>query len=193
MSTTGLSAPNVERAALKSAIEAPRIRIERIAPCVDGGQFPAKGIVGQTIVVEADIFMDGHGLLAARLIWRGPGTLEEQSTAMLPLGNDRWRSEFTPARAGRHRFNIEAWRDDWGSYRNDLAKKSAGGLPALLDIEEGQRHLLEAGARVGKVPGEAAAQLHVSRRGRHLRPARVRHAGANAHRRADDGARELPG
>src|ERR1039457_4113561 len=159
MSTTGLSAPNVEQAALKSAIEAPRIRIERIAPCVDGGQFPAKGIVGQTIVVEADIFMDGHGLLAARLIWRGPGTLEEQSTAMLPLGNDRWRSEFTPTRAGRHRFNIEAWRDDWGSYRNDLANKSAAGLPALLDIEEGQRHLLEAVARVGKVPGEAAAQF----------------------------------
>jgi starch synthase (maltosyl-transferring) len=156
-SATGLIAPNVERAVLKSAIEAPRIRIERIAPYVDGGQVPAKGIVGQSIEIAADIFMDGHDLLAARLIWRGPGMLEEQSTPMLPLGNDRWRAAFIPARPGRHRFNIEAWRDDWGSYRNHLARKSSDGLPALIDIEEARSHLIAAAARAASGTGEAAS------------------------------------
>src|ERR1039458_4559984 len=108
MSTTGLSAPNGERAALKSALEAARVRIERIPPRVVGPQGAAQGVAAERVVVEADIFMEAHGLPAARLIWCGPGTLEEQSTAMLPLGNDRWRSEFTPTRAGRHRFTRSA-------------------------------------------------------------------------------------
>jgi starch synthase (maltosyl-transferring) len=159
-SATGLIAPNVERAVLKSAIEAPRICIERIAPYVDGGQVPAKGIVGQSIEVAANIFMDGHDLLAARLIWRGPGMSEEQSTPMLPLGNDRWRAAFVPVRPGRHRFNIEAWRDDWGSYRSELARKSTDGLPALIDIEEGRTHLLAAVARAAGSLGDAAPFVH---------------------------------
>ena len=102
-SATGLSAPAVERAALTSAIEAARLRIENVTPSVDGGALPARGVIGTPIVVEADIFADGHEQLAARLIWRGPGTLEEQSTAFVPAGNDRWRAVFTPSRTGRHR------------------------------------------------------------------------------------------
>jgi starch synthase (maltosyl-transferring) len=149
-SATGLRPPAGERAALNSAMEAPRIRIEQVVPSVDNGTLPAKGIIGQAIGVEADIFADGHDQLAARLIWRGPGTLEEQSVAMVPLGNDRWRAEFTPVRTGRHRFNVEAWLDEWGSYRHDLSKKSAAGVTAPVDIEEGRKRLLAAAA---KAPG----------------------------------------
>ncbi|HEY5020004.1 MAG TPA: maltotransferase domain-containing protein, partial [Steroidobacteraceae bacterium] len=137
VNASSLVAPDLRPGSVTAAIEAPRIRIERITPSVDEGRLPSKGIVGQTIAVEADIFMDGHDLLAARLIWRGPRALEEQSTPMVSLGNDRWRAQFTPAQAGRHRFNIEAWRDDWGSYRNELEKKTADGVPALRDIDEG--------------------------------------------------------
>jgi len=117
-SATGLRPPAGERAALNSALQAPRIRIEQVAPSVDQGVLPAKGVVGQPVTVEADIFMDGYAPLAARLIWRGPGTLEEQSTPLQPLGNDRWRGAFVPHRSGRHRFNVEAWLDDAGAFRH---------------------------------------------------------------------------
>ena len=146
-SATGLRPAAGEKAALNSAMEAPRIRIERVAPSVDGGALPAKGVVGQSIVVEADIYMDGHDQVAARLIWRGPGTLEEQSVPMVALGNDRWRAEFTPTRAGRHRFNVEAWYDEWASYQHDLSKKQLAGVPEAVDIEEGRRRLVAAAAR----------------------------------------------
>jgi starch synthase (maltosyl-transferring) len=146
-SATGLSAPALERAALKSAIEAARIRIERVSPCVDGGSLPARGVVGQPITVEADIFVDGHHALAARLIWRGPGTLEEQSTPFVSLDNDRWRALFTPVRTGRHRINIEVWIDEWGSYRADLAKKHAAGAVEPVDIEEGRTRVVSEAAR----------------------------------------------
>ena len=84
----------------------------------------------------------------ARLIWRGPGTLEEQSVPMAPLGNDRWRAEFTPLRTGRHRFNVEAWLDEWASYQHDLGRKKLAGDLEPIDVEEGRRRLLLAAARV---------------------------------------------
>jgi starch synthase (maltosyl-transferring) len=159
VSASSLVSPDSRLGSVTAAIEAPRIRIEHVRPCVDQGQLPARGIAGQAITVEADIFMDGHDLLAARLIWRGPRALEEQSTPMLPIGNDRWRAELIPTQAGRHRFNIEAWRDDWGSYRNDLQKKTADGVPALQDIDEGRRQLAAAVGRAIGPAGEAAAQF----------------------------------
>jgi starch synthase (maltosyl-transferring) len=158
-SATGLSAPAIERAALKSAIEAARIRIERVAPCVDGGSLPARGVVGQPIPVEADMFTDGHDALAARLIWRGPGTLEEQSSPFVPLGNDRWRALFTPGRTGRHRFNIEVWLDEWGSYRADLAKKFAAGAVESVDIEEGRGRVVAEAARAANRVRDSACWL----------------------------------
>ena len=148
-SATGLSAPAVERAALTSAIEAARLRIEQVTPSVDGGALPARGVIGTPIVVEADIFSDGHDQLAARLIWRGPGTLEEQSAPFATMGNDRWRAVFIPSRTGRHRFNVEAWLDEWGSYRADLRKKLAAGAVPTVDIEEGRTRLVATAARAG--------------------------------------------
>jgi len=148
-SASGLSAPAVERAALTSAIEAARLRIEQVTPSVDGGALPARGVIGIPIVVEADIFCDGHDQLAARLIWRGPGTLEEQSAPFTAMGNDRWRAIFIPSRTGRHRYNVEAWLDEWGSYRADLRKKLAAGVVPTVDIEEGRTRLVGTAARAG--------------------------------------------
>jgi starch synthase (maltosyl-transferring) len=58
------------RQALAAAMARPRIAIERIAPTVDGGRFAIKRLIGESIDVEADIFSDGHGAIAADLMWK---------------------------------------------------------------------------------------------------------------------------
>ena len=47
-----------------------RVVIENVAPAVDGGRFPIKRVAGETVVVEADCFADGHDTLACRLRYR---------------------------------------------------------------------------------------------------------------------------
>src|SRR6266550_2895661 len=47
-----------------------RVVIEAVMPEVDGGRFPAKRTVGETVTVEADIFADGHDALGALLRYR---------------------------------------------------------------------------------------------------------------------------
>jgi hypothetical protein len=56
--------------------------IEEIFPSVDCGRFPVKRIVGETIAVWADIYRDGHEIVAAELIWRG------ESEIRLAAGSD---------------------------------------------------------------------------------------------------------
>ncbi len=80
--------------ALTEALKGPRVVIERLRPCVDDGAFPVKRIVGQSINVEADVFTDGHDVVAAELLWRGA---DERDWTRIPLtdaGNDRWTASF---------------------------------------------------------------------------------------------------
>lgn len=145
-------------ARLAQALAAPRVAIENLAPQVDHGRFPAKAIVGQPFTVQADIFLDGHEQLAAHLLWHeGPRPEDLRRVPMTPLGNDRWQAQVVPRSVGRWRYTVEAWLDRWGSYRNELAKKAAAGVPIALEIEEGRRLLREAAARAhGPVAPELA-------------------------------------
>ena len=47
-----------------------RVVIEGVRPEIDYGRFPIKRTVGETVVVEADIFTDGHDLVDAVLMYR---------------------------------------------------------------------------------------------------------------------------
>jgi starch synthase (maltosyl-transferring) len=104
-----------------------RVIIEAAAPEVDGGAFPAKRVVGDVVVVEADIFADGHDLIAAVVLHRHDSEKKWREVAMRPLANDRWRAEFTVERLGFHRFSFEAWIDHFATWHRDLKKRIDGG------------------------------------------------------------------
>ena len=51
------------------AFRAPRLGLENSSPAVEGGRFPVKRLVGETVEVEVDVICDGHEKLAAALRW----------------------------------------------------------------------------------------------------------------------------
>ena len=124
----------------------PRIVIDNITPAVDGGRFPAKRVVGEQIIVEADVFTDGHEMLAVELLWRAADENEWCRSEMRLFNNDRWQADFAPARVGRHEFTVEAWWDVYGTFCRDLALKRNAGADIRLEITEG-RQLLESAKR----------------------------------------------
>jgi starch synthase (maltosyl-transferring) len=121
----------------------PPVVIDRVVPHVPG--FAARRIVGQPVTVEADIFADGHDVLAAELLWRAADETEWQRASMVPLGNDRWRGAMLPRRIGRHLFAIEAWRDEYGSLRHTLEVKHRAGVDLAVDIADATAHLRQLG------------------------------------------------
>src|SRR5215831_17339142 len=120
-----------------------RIYIEDVYPVVDVGRFPVKRIVGEELDVWADIFRDGHVVLAAELLWRREGADKWLRVPMVLHNNDRWKASFTPPKAGRYVYAIEAWTDVFASWRRDFLTKRAVGMDVELEIEEGRNLLAD--------------------------------------------------
>src|SRR6059036_2654960 len=97
-----------------------RVIIEGVQPEVDAGLFPVKRVVGDTVVVEADIFADGHDVISAMVLERHASEKKPRDVRMIPLVNDRWRAEFPVNQLGYHVFTIEAWIDHFLTWHRDL-------------------------------------------------------------------------
>lgn len=114
-----------------------RVVIENVRPEIDAGRFPAKSSLGETVIVEADIFADGHDVLSARLRYRPQGTSSWMEIPLAHQVNDRWRAHFQPADLGVYEFSITAWIDRFATWRQDLSKKFAAGVLEAADLQIG--------------------------------------------------------
>jgi starch synthase (maltosyl-transferring) len=116
-----------------------RVIVEAVTPQVDEGRRAAKRTVGEDVIVEADVFADGHDVLAAVLLWRTQGAAAWHETAMAPLGNDRWRAAFTCAEYVDYEFTVEGWVDLRATWQYGLDKKLAAGQDVSSERIEGTR------------------------------------------------------
>lgn len=128
---------------IAQALESPRIIIAKVSPSVDGGRYPAKAVVNQSVTINATIFGDGHNRLAARVIWKKADASVWLSEPMLLLGNDLWEAQILPQEVGKFYFKIEAWLDRWQNYHHELYEKHYAGIPVELELHEGQLLLQE--------------------------------------------------
>ncbi|WP_216856215.1 maltotransferase domain-containing protein [Acidisphaera sp. S103] len=128
--------PGGELALARPWAEATRIAVESVEP---EGDFPAKTVVGRDFVVSADVFGDGHDVLAADLLWQPADARDWQRIPMRKLDNDRWEVRFRPDRVGLYRFAVEGWWDQWGTFTHDLRAKVAAGQDVTLEIQEGRQ------------------------------------------------------
>jgi len=133
-----------------------RAVIEAVSPELDGGRYPIKRVIGERVVVEADIFADGHDALSAVLLFRQSGEAEWTETPLRPLVNDRWRGEFEVTHTGSACYCLEAWVDHFKSWRQDTQKKLKAGQDISVELLAGAHLLEEAAVRAERA---AAAQL----------------------------------
>jgi starch synthase (maltosyl-transferring) len=138
-----------------------RVAIERVSPEIDCGRFAIKRVAGETVVVEADVFADGHDQVACRVLYR-QSNQELQSAPMMPLGNDRWRGEFTVSNLGRYEYTVEGWIDRFQSWRSALEKRIAAGQDFHLDLLAGAELVEAAASRASD--HDAAALRHWAQR-----------------------------
>lgn len=131
---------------LNDATRSPRIAIEKVEPQVDDGRFPVKRIIGEAVMVEADIFTDGHDPLSAALLYRPRGQGEWHEARMALSENDRWQGSFVLDRVGRFEFCVEAWKNPFAIFRYELLKKHEARLDLRLELIEGQELIARAAA-----------------------------------------------
>ncbi|WAS94974.1 alpha-1,4-glucan--maltose-1-phosphate maltosyltransferase [Nannocystis poenicansa] len=135
--------PNVVRS---SSRPPERIIIEAVSPALDDGRHAVKRIVGEELVVEADIFKDGHDRLAAQARWCGPGGGWQTAPLRYDYDSDRWFARILLDRTGTWEFTVEAWTDRFTTWRVELEKKFAAGQAIHSELLEGAA-MVDAAAR----------------------------------------------
>ncbi|MFL5616062.1 MAG: alpha-1,4-glucan--maltose-1-phosphate maltosyltransferase [Gemmatimonadaceae bacterium] len=139
------------------------LTIECVTPELDGGRYPVKRVVGDTVWVGADIFKEGHDLLAARAIYKGPGDAGWSSAPLtFDFDNDRWFGSFPVDRIGLWKFTVEGWTDAFGTWRSELRKKVDANVDVHVELLEGAL-LVRAAARRAKSPAVRASLLQTAR------------------------------
>ncbi len=132
-----------------------RVAIAQLRPKIDGGRFPIKRIVGDPVVVEAEIVADGHDLVGAVLLHRRETDQEWIEVPMEALGYDRFRAEFTVDTLGLHRYTVKAWVDRFHSWARDLGKRLDAGQDVSVELLIGAALVDEAAERA-EAAGETA-------------------------------------
>jgi starch synthase (maltosyl-transferring) len=133
-----------------------RTIIEAVTPEIDGARFPIKRVVGEEVVVEADIFADGHEVIAAVLKSRTANEEQWSETPMEHIVNDRWRGSFTVSALGCYCYTIEAWVDRFQTWRRDLEKKFHAGQDVSAELVMGAELIA---AVISQASQHAAAEL----------------------------------
>lgn len=134
-----------------------RIVIERVSPEIDAGRFSTKAIVGDTIDVEADILVDGHDLIAARLLYKHESDKKWSEKIMSAKGNDRWVGHFIVEKQGFYTYTIEAWVDHASSWKHEVELKVNAGLILGVELLQGEV-FLNTMAKVAKGDDKKAIQ-----------------------------------
>ena len=130
----------------------PTAVIENLRPLVDGGRYPIKRVVGEDLAVEADIFKDGHDVVAAVLKWRVVGASDWHETAMTHIDNDRWGGICSLTENATYEYTVEAWTDIFRGWRHEFAAKFKANIANLQsEALEGAKLLEEAAQRATNV------------------------------------------
>ncbi|HTZ59525.1 MAG TPA: alpha-1,4-glucan--maltose-1-phosphate maltosyltransferase [Acidobacteriaceae bacterium] len=134
-----------------------RVVIENVEPQINCGVFPIKRIVNDFVVVEADVFGDGHDHVRARLLWKRDGESSWQTAEMIALGNDRWRGQFPVTYVGRYRYTLVGEVDHFETWQSDLKKRAEAQQDLEVAFATGAQLLEQLQGRASKEDGTQVA------------------------------------
>lgn len=123
-----------------------RILIESVYPEIDGGRYPVKRRIGDEFDITADIFRDGHDVIAASILYRAADEDFWHRAPMHFVDNDRWGGAIRLSRNIRYFYTLEAWTDVFASWRRDTGRKIAAKQDVGLELIEG-REIIERAAK----------------------------------------------
>ena len=139
-----------------------RVVIAAVRPSVDGGRFPAKRTLGERVMVEADLLVDGHDRVAGLLRVRSPQAESWREIPMRAAGAhaiDRFVAEVTVDQLGTWQLGVEAWVDHFASWRHGLERKVGAGQDVSVDLLVGARLIADAAGRARAAASADAAAL----------------------------------
>ncbi len=155
-----------------------RFPIIDIDPVVEGGRYPVKAVVGETLAVSATAFREGHDAMSVEVLLVPPGTEPQPALPgpgydvgpllrmreVGPTQPDRWTVDLQLDAEGDWAYYVISWGDPYETWKHKAEIKLPAGIDVELELEEGARVLDRAAAQAAvtharKVLTEAAAAM----------------------------------
>ena len=153
--TTEAAQPKV--AISKPALGTPidRIPVHKVSPVIEGGAYPAKAVVGESIPIRATVFREGHDAVNASVVLTDPNGTErlEPMHPTTPLGFDWWTASVVLDTEGLWTYRVEGWSDPWETWVHNAEIKIPAGIDVELVCAEG-RALFERSAADAEAAGD---------------------------------------
>lgn len=153
-----------------------RVVIENVQPQIDSGRFPARRVIGETVVVTADIFADSHDRISAELMFRKTPDARWQRRPLELLGNDRWQGAFRVSELGVYEYTVRAWIDHFATWVELLRKKEAAGQDLAVGLLEGAEQVAAAATRASAADADRLTRIAQFLRGQERTIDRVKMA-----------------
>ena len=117
-----------------------RIIIENVLPQLDGGAFFIKRIIGQNVDVSANVFGDGHDIIACCVKYKHENEKKWQEVRLSPTGNDEWNATFKAEKQGYYSYFIEGWVDYALNWQHGTERKIQDNQHVKSELLEGAEY-----------------------------------------------------
>ena len=117
-----------------------RIIIENVTPQLDGGAFYIKRIVGQSIEVKANVFADGHDVVACSVKYKHQSDKKWQEVRMTETSNDEWVACFQVQQQGFYSYFVEGWVDYALNWQHGTERKIQDNQYVRSELLEGAEY-----------------------------------------------------
>ncbi|MEJ7655294.1 MAG: maltotransferase domain-containing protein, partial [Chloroflexia bacterium] len=115
-----------------------RISIPQVRPEITCGKHPVKRIVGERLVVAADVIKDGHDTFVAEIRYRRVGESECKTAPMTySYDDDEWSGEILLPQIGEFEYTAAVWTDVFASWADEVRRKVDAGRDVASELLEG--------------------------------------------------------
>ena len=129
--------------------------MHKVSPVIEGGAYPAKAVVGESIPIRATVFREGHDAVNASVVLTDPNGTQrlEPMHPTTPLGFDWWTASVVLDTEGLWTYRVEGWSDPWETWVHNAEIKIPAGIDVELVCAEG-RALFERSAADAEAAGD---------------------------------------
>ncbi len=118
-----------------------RVVIEQVRPQLNGGRHYIKRVVGEEVSVTADVFGDGHDVIACSVLYKHEKERRWQEVRMRDVGNDTWQASFNVEKQGFYSYKVQGWADHPLNWQHGIARKIDDGQHVVSELLEGAEYL----------------------------------------------------
>ncbi len=118
-----------------------RVVIENVNPQLQCGTYFIKRVVGETVVVHADVLGDGHDVIQAEVACKHEDDKSFTYVRMEHLGNDVYQAQFKVEKQGFYEYRVDGWVDNPLNWQHGIEAKLKDGQTVTSELLDGVQYL----------------------------------------------------